>query len=85
MGTIAVSETLGSNIFTLLVTVGFLAFISPVTISKQWIYFDIPAIILMSVMLLLFMITRKTISKFEGAILMATYFLILLMQIVFIK
>lgn len=85
MGAVAVSETLGSNIFTLLVTIGFLAFLSPVAISSRWIYFDIPAMILMSLMLLLFMITRKTISKFEGAILMGAYFLILIMQTMLTK
>src|SRR3990167_1941038 len=85
MGTIAVSETLVSNIFTLLVTVGFLAFISPVTISKQWIYFDIPVMILMSLMLFIFMMTRKTISRLEGGILMGTYILILVIQLFFIK
>lgn len=85
MGMVAVSETLGSNIFTLLVTVGFLAFISPVTISQRWIYFDIPAMIIMSLMLFIFMMTRKTISKIEGSILVGTYILILIMQIFFIK
>lgn len=85
MGTVAVSETLGSNIFTLLVTVGFLAFISPVTISQRWIYFDIPAMIIMSLMLFIFMMTRKTISKIEGSILVGTYILVLTMQIFFIK
>jgi len=85
MGSVAVSETLGSNIFTLLVTVGFLAFLSPVTISQRWIYFDIPVMIIMSLMLFVFMITRKTISKLEGSILMGSYFLILILQIFFIK
>jgi len=85
MGTIAVSETLGSNIFTLLVTVGFLAFISPVTISQRWIFFDIPAMIIMSLMLFIFMITRKTISKVEGSILMGSYIIILVIQIFLVK
>lgn len=85
MGTIAVSETLGSNIFTLLVTVGFLAFISPVTISKQWIYFDIPVMVFMSLLLFLFMMTRKTISKIEGGILLGSYLIILVAQIFLVK
>ncbi|OGK13048.1 hypothetical protein A3A93_03925 [Candidatus Roizmanbacteria bacterium RIFCSPLOWO2_01_FULL_38_12] len=85
MGTVAVSETLGSNIFTLLVTVGFLALVSPVAISQRWIYFDIPIMIIMSLMLFVFMMTRKTISRIEGGILMGTYFFVLLMQIFFIK
>ena len=85
MGDVAVSETLGSNIFTLLVTMGFLAFLSPVKISQRWIYFDIPVMIVMSLMLLIFMTTRKTISKLEGSILLGSYFLALFLQIFVIK
>ncbi|OGK11456.1 hypothetical protein A2954_06295 [Candidatus Roizmanbacteria bacterium RIFCSPLOWO2_01_FULL_37_12] len=81
MGDVAVSETLGSNIFTLLVTMGFLAFLSPIKISERWIYFEIPAMIIMSIMLLIFMTTRKTISKVEGSILLGSNLLILLLQI----
>lgn len=85
MGDVAISETLGSNIFTLLVTMGFLAFISPITISQRWIYFDIPVMIVMSLMLFVFMTTRKTISKLEGSILLGSYILILVTQIVFLR
>ncbi len=85
MGDIAVSETLGSNIFTLLITMGFLAFLSPIKISERWIYFDIPVMIIMSLMLLVFMTTRKTISKIEGSILLGSYLLALFIQIFFIK
>ncbi|OGK14832.1 hypothetical protein A3I50_03010 [Candidatus Roizmanbacteria bacterium RIFCSPLOWO2_02_FULL_37_9] len=85
MGDVAVSETLGSNIFTLLVTMGFLAFLSPIKITERWIYFDIPVMIVMSFMLLIFMTTRKTISKFEGSILLGSYILALLTQVFLIK
>ncbi len=85
MGDVAVSETLGSNIFTLLVTMGFLAFISPITISDRWIYFDIPIMIIMSLMLFIFMTTRKTISKLEGGILLGSYVLVLTAQIFLLK
>lgn len=85
MGDIAVSETLGSNIFTLLVTMGFLAFISPITISDRWIYFDIPIMIIMSLMLFIFMTTRKTISKLEGSILLGSYIAVLIIQIFLLK
>jgi len=85
MGDVAVSETLGSNIFTLLVTMGFLAFLSPIKISDRWIYFEIPAMIIMSLMLLVFMTTRKTISKVEGFVLLGSYLLILLLQVFILK
>ncbi|MBI2641705.1 sodium:calcium antiporter [Candidatus Roizmanbacteria bacterium] len=85
MGDVAVSETLGSNIFTLLVTMGLLAFLSPIAISQRWIYFDIPIMIVMSLMLFLFMLTRKTISRFEGSVLLGVYILILVIQIAFLR
>jgi cation:H+ antiporter len=85
LGTVAVSETLGSNIFTLLVTMGFLAFLSPIKISERWIYFDIPVMIGMSLMLLTFMVTRKTISKLEGSILLGSYLIVLITQIFMVR
>lgn len=85
MGDVAVSETLGSNIFTLLVTMGLLAFISPISIPQRWIYFDIPVMIAMSLMLFIFMTTRKTISKLEGSILLGSYIVTLAIQIFLLK
>ncbi|MBI2617714.1 calcium/sodium antiporter [Candidatus Gottesmanbacteria bacterium] len=81
MGEIAVSETLGSNIFTLLVTLGISAMLSPIEISSQWLTFDIPALIVMSFLLFVFILTKKTISKHEGIILLGGYISILLIQI----
>lgn len=84
MGEIAVSETLGSNIFTMLVTLGILAVLSPVAISPQWIRFDIPAVLFMSMLLFFFIVSKQTISKMEGAILLVSYLVIVLLQILYI-
>ncbi|OGG25710.1 hypothetical protein A2960_05145 [Candidatus Gottesmanbacteria bacterium RIFCSPLOWO2_01_FULL_39_12b] len=81
MGEIAVSETLGSNIFTMLVTLGILALLSPISISSQWIRFDIPSVLFMSILLFFFIVSKQTISKIEGAILLFCYIVILLLQI----
>jgi len=85
MEEVAISETLGSNIFTLLVTLGILAMISPITVSARWLYFDIPAMILMSILLFIFMLSKKTISRTEGLILLFAYLAILVSQIIFFK
>lgn len=82
MGEIAVSETLGSNIFTLLVSLGILAMLTPITISKQWLTFDFPALIIMSFLLFIFILTKKTISRTEGAILTGGYFGIIAIHLV---
>lgn len=81
MGEIAVSETLGSNVFTLLVTLGIAAMLSPVSISHRWLSFELPAMIAMSFLLFLFLLTRQTISRLEGAILLCGYLGIVGMQI----
>ena len=82
MGEIAVSETLGSNIFTMLVTLGILAVLSPVAISPQWIRFDIPSVLFMSMLLFFFIVSKQTISKIEGGILLFCYLGIVLLQTV---
>lgn len=80
---VAVSETIGSNVFTLLVTVGIISMISPVTIKQQWLNFDIPLMMIMSFLLVLFMLTGKTISKLEGFFLFSGYIAILSVQMLF--
>jgi cation:H+ antiporter len=81
MGDIAVSETLGSNVFTLLVTLGIAAMLSPVTISHRWLSFELPALIVMSILLFLFLLTKQAISRLEGSILLCGYLGVLATQV----
>lgn len=82
---VAVSETIGSNIFTLLVTTGIIAMISPIAIEASWIAFDIPIIMWMSFLLFLFMSSGRGISRKEGFILLSSYILILLFKYILFK
>ncbi len=79
---VAVSETIGSNIFTLLVTLGILSMISPIAIQPQWLVFDIPVMLVMSFLLFFFTITGSKIDKKEGTILLGSYLVILFLQTV---
>jgi cation:H+ antiporter len=81
MGDIAVSETLGANVFTLLVTLGIAAMLSPVAISSRWLSFELPALIIMSFLLFFFLLTKHTVSRPEGAILLLGYLSIVAIQI----
>jgi cation:H+ antiporter len=81
MDSVVISETLGSNIFTLLVTLGVLSLIAPITLDKSWIMFDIPLMVAMSFLLLLFMITNKRLSRVEGGFLFFSYIIILFIQV----
>jgi cation:H+ antiporter len=65
MDGVVVSETLGSNIFTLLVTLGILSLVTPLIIDQSWIIFDIPLMVAMSVLLLMFMVTNRRLSRME--------------------
>jgi cation:H+ antiporter len=82
MGEIAVSETLGSNIFTMLVTLGISAMFAPIMISSDWLNFDLPALVSMSFLLFFFILTKRTISKSEGVILLSSYLGIIIVQVV---
>lgn len=84
MGGIAVAETLGSNIFTMLVTLGILAILSPIAVSQKWIWFGMPSILIMSILLFFFIVSKQTISKVEGAILLLSYLTIVILQVVII-
>lgn len=77
---VAVSETIGSNIFTLLVTIGIISMIFPIDIKPRIINFDLPMMMIMSFLLFLFMSSGRGISKKEGLILLSGYLGILLFQ-----
>jgi cation:H+ antiporter len=81
MGEIAVAETFGSNIFTLLVTLGISAMLFPLTISSEMLHFNLPAMIVMSFLLLLFTVTKRTITRNEGIALIAGYVCIIIVQV----
>lgn len=78
---VVISETLGSNIFTLLVTLGVLSIVSPITLDPRWISFDIPIMVIMSFALLIFLVTKRRLSRLEGGILFFSYIGILILQI----
>jgi len=82
MDGVVIGETLGSNIFTLLVTLGILSLSAPLVIARSWIEFDIPAMVLMSFVFLFFMIRRRQVTRVEGALLLALYAFIVGIQIV---
>ncbi|MEM4267600.1 MAG: sodium:calcium antiporter [Candidatus Woesearchaeota archaeon] len=78
MEDVAVAETLGSDIFTLLISLGVLSLVKPITLTDKMLAFDIPAMVLFSFLLLFFMIGDKnTITKAKGTALFVGYLFIL--------
>jgi len=82
IGGIAVSETLGSDIFTLLVTLGILSMIHPIKIASRWLRFDIPVMVLLSLCMLFFMMYKNKVTRIEGSILFFGYILVLLVNMI---
>ncbi|MBI4053302.1 MAG: sodium:calcium antiporter [Candidatus Diapherotrites archaeon] len=69
---LAVSETIGSNIFTLLVTLGIISLIAPVSIDSETAFVTAPAILVVSLAFFAFSL-RGRISRKAGLILLLLY------------
>ncbi len=70
---VALGNVLGSNIFNLLLIGGVTAVIAPGTIPVEISGYGLPLLIAASAILLIFAITGRRISRWEGAILLTMY------------
>ncbi len=87
---IAITETFGADIFTLLITLGLLAVIAPFSIDKRWLFFDIPIMIFMTFMMMLFIFKghvkkQKSIQRHEGAILVLLYIAFIIANVLYLS
>jgi len=69
---LVISETIGSNIFTLLITLGVIAVLSPMAIDEMTAWITAPALLLITFILLLAMIKGR-IRRRDGAVLLLVY------------
>jgi cation:H+ antiporter len=79
---VALGNVLGSNIFNLLLIGGVTAVIAPGTIPGEITNFGLPVLIAASVLLLIFAATGRKITRWEGGILLATYLVLLVYNVV---
>lgn len=70
---IAVGNVIGSNIFNIAAILGTTAVLEPVPVPRQILTHELPAVLLMSALLVPFLRTGWVISRWEGAFLMSTY------------
>ncbi|SIN85990.1 cation:H+ antiporter [Parasphingorhabdus marina DSM 22363] len=70
---VALGNVLGSNIFNLLLIGGVTAVIAPGSIPPEIAGYGLPLLIVASAVLLIFAITGRRISRWEGAILLTLY------------
>lgn len=70
---IAIGNVLGSNIFNILLCLGVAALISPLTANQNMVNWDIPVMIGISLLLGIFMWSRRKIGRMEGLLLLIIY------------
>ena len=78
---IAVGNVLGSNLFNLLVVAGLSALICPLVMDRTLLRRDWPLSLLAAVMLCAMIAPDLTLSRLEGAVLLAVFALTLFLQI----
>ena len=67
---VALGNILGSNLFNLLLIGGATATLAPAAIPSELLSFGLPALLLSSILMLIFAATKHAISRTEGAILL---------------
>ncbi len=80
---LAVSETIGSNIFTLLVSVGVFTILQPVTLEASSRAVTLPALLLITFLFMGFTIKGK-VTKYEGAVLLLVYLAALVAELLYV-
>lgn len=70
---LSVGNVIGSNIFDLLVPVGLAAVIYPLSVAPATIWYDLPAVALATVALLIFLTRRRGLQKREALALIVLY------------
>jgi len=73
LGNIAVGNVIGSNIANILLIAGLAGLILPLTIINLTVWYSAPFMIIMGLILLVFIRTRWTIKRWEGAVLFLLY------------
>ncbi|WP_108660870.1 calcium/sodium antiporter [Acuticoccus kandeliae] len=72
-GDVAFGNVIGSNIFNILGIAGATAVVSPIPIPPEIVEFDVWVMLVSAVLLVVFAMTGRGISRREGAILVACY------------
>ncbi len=80
-GDMAIGNVVGSNVFNVLMILGVCAICSPLTFTKSNIRRDIPICILATIALLVVTLFNQDINRFEGAILLAGYIVMICLMI----
>lgn len=78
---IALGNIIGSNVFNIAAVLGISSIIRTIPVYAGVLMFDVPVMILLAGLMLLFMATRHKIGKAEGAVLLLVYLGFLYVQL----
>ncbi len=83
----AITETFGSNIFTLLVTLGLISLFGPLTIAARVFYFDLTWMIMLNLLLVALIFKgyhykEASLMRYDGVLLLLFYIALLIVQAV---
>lgn len=70
---IAVGNIIGSNIFNLAAVLGLTSVIAPIDVSPTVLRVEFPAVVAMSILILLIAMTSQEIHRWEGVVLLSAY------------
>ncbi|MEJ2203344.1 MAG: calcium/sodium antiporter [Gemmatimonadota bacterium] len=73
---IAVGNVIGSNIFNIAAILGTAALVEPLRVSRSLLYRELPAVVIMSVLVFPMLRTGWSIDRWEGAILLGGYLIL---------
>jgi len=79
---LVISETIGSNIFTLLVTLGVIALLSPIEVDELTARITAPALLITTFILLFAMVSGR-VTRRDGALLVLVYIATLIAEFIF--
>lgn len=79
---VAITETFGSNIFTMLVTLGIIVVLAPITIAGRVFYFDLTWMIVLNLLMVAFIFKgykykEASLTRFEGLVLLLFYLVLI--------
>lgn len=87
---VAITETFGSNIFTMLITLGIIILISPLRIANKVFYFDLNWMIIINALMIAFIFKgyhykEDALTRYEGVSLVLFYIVLLVVNILFFE
>ncbi len=82
---VALGNIIGSNIWNIVFIMGFTSVVTEVSVSKQFMYYDIWVLFLSTLLLYPVMMTKARMNRIEGAVFVSVYVLYMLSQIMIVK